>query len=115
MSDFSQELARVDRENIRSYLCSLTSPCYESTLLKLAFPDLTIHTASALALYQAHFLLFHLLYRFQDEFYQQNQYLFVHFMRTFLIPYPRDGLCRFYEEHSGQFCSAPCSISENYC
>jgi hypothetical protein len=84
-------------------------------LLKIAFPDLTIHTASALALYQAHFILFHILYRLQDEFYQQKQYLFVHFMRTFLLPYPPDGLCRFYEEHSGQFCTASCFVSEHYC
>lgn len=121
MSDFSEQLARVDREKIRAYLCSMTSPCYESTLLKIAFPDLTIHTASALALYQAHFLLFHILYCFQDEFYKENKYLFVHFMRTFLIPYPRNGLCRFYEEYSGRFCKTACSPlpdgsgSENYC
>ncbi len=115
MSNFSQELARVDREKIRAFLCSLTAPCYESTLLKIAFPNMKIFEASALRLYQAHFLLFHILYLFQDEFYKENKYLFVHFMRTFLIPYPRNGLCRFYEEHSGQFCAVPCSISENYC
>ncbi len=114
-TDFSERLALIDREKIKAYLCSMTEPCYESTLLKIAFPDLSIFRASALVLYQAHFLLFHILYQLQDEFYQQNQYLFVHFMRTALTPYPALGLCRFYDEYSGRFCSVPCKSSQNYC
>lgn len=115
MDEFIKQLNLVNKEKIREYLLSLKSPCYESELLKIAFPDMDIANASTLVLYQNHFILFHLLYILQNEFYKENKYLFVHFMRTFLASYPKHGICRFYDEYSGHFCGAVCSSNEDYC
>jgi hypothetical protein len=66
-------------------------------------------------LYQHHFLLFHVLYGLQEEFYQNAFYLHIHFMRTMLLPYPAPGTCRFFNEDLMQFCQAACRNSESYC
>ncbi|MCP4352577.1 MAG: DnaJ domain-containing protein [Desulfobacterales bacterium] len=113
MDDFAARFSLLDKENLKNFLLSLESPCYESTLLKIAFPGMDILNAHPLTLYQNHFLLFHLLYILQNDFYKEDKYLFVHFMRTFLVQYPEEGMCRFYEEHSGRFCCADCI--QSYC
>ncbi len=115
MNDFAARFSLLDKEILKKFLLSLESPCYESTLLKIVFPDMDILNAHPLTLYQNHFLLFHLLYILQNDFYEENKYLFVHFMRTFLIQYPEEGVCRFYEENLARFCCAGCSQSKNYC
>ncbi|MEE4357147.1 MAG: DnaJ domain-containing protein [Desulfococcaceae bacterium] len=115
MNEFRQKLAEINKENIRQYLCRLRAPCYESGLLRTAFPDLRILNASPLALYRSHFLLFHLLYRMQEDFYAEDKYLHIHFMRTFLAAYPEAGKCRFYDAHSGRFCKARSAGGECYC
>jgi len=115
MDEFTGRLELTDKEKIRDYLLSLKSPCYESTLLRIIFPEMNILNENPLKLYQNHFILFHLLYRLQDEFYKENKYLFVHFMRIFLLDYPEPGKCRFYEELSGRFCNVPCNLNKNYC
>ena len=114
MDDFEEGFSRMDADAVRSHLLSLTSPCYESGLLRSAFPDLTVHRADSLALYRHHFLLFHLLYRLQDGFYQEGKHLYVHFMRTFLTDYPPPGRCRFYHPHDGRFC-ADAADDADYC
>lgn len=113
--DFAHYFSEIDKEKVKTHLLSLSEPCYESTLLRIAFPDMSISTASPLILYRNHFLLFHLLYQLQDEFYKDDKYLFVHFMRTFLLPYPQSGQCRFYEEYSGRFCNTITSDHQSYC
>jgi hypothetical protein len=113
--EFRQRVEAIDRARLKVYLQALTSPCFESELLRVAFPHLDIAAADALSLYQHHFLLFHLLYQVQDEFFQEGQYLFVHFMRTMLVPYPEPGACRFFEERLGHFCRAACQPGQEYC
>jgi len=115
MDEFARHLASLDAEKVRSHLLSLRSPCYESQVLRIGFPQLRITQASPLMLYRCHFLLFHLLYRLQEDFYSEGKYLFIHFMRIFLTDYPDPGMCRFYEEHTGTFCKAGCRGQESYC
>lgn len=115
MDEFTRRLREIDREKIKQCLCSLQAPCYESTLLGVAFPGIDITRTAPLALYQNHFLLFHLLYRLQDEFYKEGKYLFVHFMRTAVVPYPEKGQCRFFEETLAQFCKTECHPDQSYC
>jgi hypothetical protein len=115
MDEFTKRLQAIDQDKLRSYLRASQVPCYESTLLNLAFPEMEISRAEPLTLYQHHFLLFHVLYRLQDEFYKEGQYLFVHFMRTILVTYPEDGQCRFFEELLGRFCKVMCRPGRSYC
>lgn len=113
--EFAVRVQAIDQAALKNYLRAQQEPCYESQLLHVAFPDFDIAQADTLPLYQSHFLLFHVLYRLQAEFYQENQYLHIHFMRTRLAPYPEAGCCRFFEELSGQFCGAPCPTGAEYC
>lgn len=115
MDEFSRRVREIDQEKLKRYLETLPSPCYESQLLGVVFPEMEISSADTLTLYQNHFLLFHVLYRLQDVFYQEGKYLFIHFMRTMLVPYPEDGYCRFYEEHLGRFCRTMCPAGQSYC
>jgi len=115
VDEFTKRLGEIDREKIKKYLCSLQAPCYESSLWNIAFPGEDISHTDTLMLYQNHFLLFHLLYRLQDEFYKEGKYLFVHFMRTILVPYPENGQCRFFEDMPGYFCKAACRPDQSYC
>ena len=110
-----QKLAGIDLGAVVRHLRALPAPCYESTLLRIAFPDMEIASASPLDLYRNHFALFHLLYRLQEEFYQEGVYLHVHFMRVFLAEYPVSGKCRYYIDDTGQFCGADCAGENNYC
>ena len=101
---FEELLAQTGRESLQTFLLGLKSPCFESELMRTAFPDFEILTASPLALYQHHFALFHLLYRTQDEFRQKGKYLHVHFMRTSVAEMPGAGQCRNYDDELGRFC-----------
>ncbi len=115
MDEFTQRVHNIDAEQLRVFLNSLRSPCYESELMRVAFPDFEIGTARPLSLYQNHFLLFHVLYQLQEEFARQEKYLFIHFMRTMLLPYPPTGTCRFFDERLVLFCEAPCAEGKEYC
>lgn len=115
MDTFVQRLQTIDRSYLRQYLQALQTPCYESQLLRVVFPELEIARASPLELYQHHFLLFHVLYDLQEEFYKDNLYLYIHFMRTMLLAYPAPGKCRFFNEDLVQFCQAACQTGESYC
>jgi hypothetical protein len=115
VDEFRQRIREIDQEQLKEYLHALREPCYESQLLRVAFPDLDISQADTLTLYQSHFLLFHVLYRLQDELYQEKKYLHVHFMRTILVPYPDAKHCRFFEELFGRFCQAACVSDGGYC
>lgn len=115
MDEFTQRLYLIDRRQLRDYLDALQSPCYESELFKIVFPDVDITSAHPLTLYQNHFLLFHVLYQLQDDFAQEGKYLFIHFMRTMPVPYPEKGACRFFDERLVLFCHAPCAPGKSYC
>ncbi len=112
---FETRLSAIDRDKIREYLLSLEKPCYESTLLHIAFPEMAISSASALSLYQHHFLLYHTLYILQDEFYARYRLLYIHFMRTFLIAYPEKGFCRSYDPYLARFCAVACETGHDHC
>jgi hypothetical protein len=114
MDAFEQGRRQMDADAVQTLLLSLTAPCFESRLMRAAFPDLTIHRADPLTLYQRHFLLFHLLYRLKDRFYPRGKHLHVHFMRTFLTDYPPAGRCRFYHPHDGRFCGETTG-GDDYC
>ena len=115
MDDFFVRLEKIDRNKLKYYLQSLISPCYESELFKFAFPQIPISGADPLELYQNHFLLYHVLYQLQEDYYKDEKYLHIHFMRTFLVNYPAAGMCRFYDEYTGRFCGEGCKECENYC
>jgi hypothetical protein len=113
--EFATRVQAIDQAALKRFLRSQQEPCYESQLLRIAFPELDISQANTLFLYQSHFLLFYVLYRLQNEFYQENRYLFIHFMRTILVTYPEAGQCRFFDEHLCCFCEAACSAEDDYC
>ena len=113
--DFFVRVHAIDQIALKNYLRAQHEPCYESQLLRVAFPELDISQADTLTLYQSHFLLFHVLYGLQNEFYQENQYLHIHFMRTRLAPYPEAGHCRFFEALIGRFCESACASGAEYC
>jgi len=112
---FENHLSGINSSEIKSYLISAKEPCYESTLLRIAFPDIDIVRCSTLELYQHHFVLFHLLYQFQEDFVEKGQYLRVHFMRTQLLNYPEPSYCRFFDEIYHRFCNDPCDPESGYC
>ncbi len=113
--EFTTLLAGINRDALSAFLRSLREPCYESQLLKIAFPEFEIFRAEPIELFQHHFLLFHVLYELQDAFYQEHHYLFVHFMRTMLLPYPDAGCCRYFHEQLVSFCGAACPDGGSYC
>ncbi len=115
MDEFQRRRERIDRQAIQTYLENLAAPCYESALLKIAFPGIMISDEEPLELYQHHFLLFHLLYKLQERYSSQNRYLHIHFMRIFLLDLPAPDQCRYFEEQIMQFCRAPCVENEVFC
>lgn len=115
MDDFTRRLREIDQSQLKQFLLALHAPCYESELLRIAFPAMDISRADSLTLYQNHFLLFHALYRLQEEFYRDGKYLFIHFMRTIVAPYPDVGQCRYFEEYLGRFCQSVCPAGQVYC
>jgi len=115
MKSFEERLKTISIEKLKEFLEKNKSPCYESELLKIAFQDNDIMRGDNLSLYQNHFVLFYTLYKLQDEYYKQNKYLYVHFMRTCLLDYPEKGLCRYYNEDSGRFCCEKTSFDSLYC
>lgn len=112
---FTRRVQTIDQTALKRYLSAQREPCYESQLMRIAFPEFDIAQAGPLALYQHHFLLFHVLYRLQNDFYRENRYLHIHFMRTRLAPYPDAGFCRFFDDLLGAFCAAACADGGDYC
>jgi len=112
---FETHLSRVSISDIEQYLSTMTEPCYESTLLQIAFPGMNIIRCSTLELYQHHFILFHILYHLQELYSHKNLYLRVHFMRIQLLNYPETGYCRYFDDVYQKFCSAPCEKESLYC
>jgi len=115
MDEFTERLQGVDVEALKESLLNKKSPSYESELLKIAFPGFELRNTDPLLLYQSHFLLFHVLYKLQNEFNKDNKYLYVHFMRTLVTDYPDIGRCRFFDEHLTSFCNTNCDSDNNYC
>ena len=114
-NQFESHMDQLKKSDIYSYITSLKKPCYESTLLRIAYPDTDIPQCNTLELYQHHFILFNYLYRLQEEFAQKGKYLHVHFMRTQLLNYPKTGHCRFFDDVNNRFCNENCESDDNYC
>lgn len=109
--DFKNRRKTFNKSSVKTYLEGLKAPCYENDIMKAAFGTAEL-TSEALELYQMHFVLFHELYRLQSEYAQEGYYLHIHFMRTYLLPYPTVGHC-FYYNPDGYFCKT--KSSEAYC
>ena len=115
---FYDRLDLIDIEIIKEALnngISNNKMFFESELMRIAFNDKNILNCDSLTLYQNHFVLFYLLYKLQEEYFQQNKYLHVHFMRTKLNDYPKKNRCRFYDEHNGKFCNVESKEDKYYC
>ncbi len=113
--EFDQKLKKISLNEIKEYLQKQKKPVFESQLIKFVFKDMNIINDESLVLYQNHFLLFHVLFLLQEEYYKENKYLHIHFMRIFLLDYPENGKCRFYNEEINTFCDSICENNSNYC
>ncbi|MBN2546799.1 MAG: DnaJ domain-containing protein [Spirochaetes bacterium] len=114
-NEFDDKIKQLDIKKLKKFLLELRGPCFESELLKVIFHNINIMSLDSLTLYQSHFMLFYLLYNLQNEFYKENKYLHIHFMRTFLAEYPDKNKCRFYNEYLGNFCNDKCQNDDIYC
>ena len=74
---FRSDLLKVDLASLKERLEQNISPCWETELLQVAFPDLDMLGKDTLQLYKAHFLLFHALYKLKDEYFKINTYAFI--------------------------------------
>lgn len=115
MERFESLLNAVNIDELKSYITSLKKPCYESELLRFAFKDIDIINCDSLTLYQNHFILFHILFKLQEHYQNENKYLYVHFMRTILLDYPVKNECRFFNETALNFCKTSCENNKLYC
>ncbi len=115
MEQFEALLNSINIEELKSFISSLKKPCYESELLRLAFKNIDIINCDSLILYQNHFILFHTLFKLQEQYQKENKYLYVHFMRTFLLDYPEKDECRFFNEKTLTFCKSSCEKNKYYC
>jgi hypothetical protein len=115
MNDFDSIISSLPIEKLKEYLLAQKESLYESTLLRVLFGDFDIMDADALTLYQNHFILFHILYKLQDDFEKDGLYLHIHFMRIKTIPYPTNKTCRFYNEELGYFCTEEITSNSKYC
>jgi len=113
--NFEENLKRINVEKLKEFLFGLKAPCYETELMRASFQNKDALRCDSLELYQNHFTLFYVLYKLQEEYYKENKYLNVHFMRTFLSDYPEYSKCRFYDEHTGLFCMAEVLDRSSYC
>jgi len=113
--EFSNRLNSINKDEIKDFLLSQNEPCFESSIYKIAFPETQIRKTNTLTLYQNHFLLFHILYKMQDDFYKKGKYLHVHCMRTIVIDYPSSNKCIFFDENFGKFCEVECTEKSDYC
>ncbi|HNZ27731.1 MAG TPA: DnaJ domain-containing protein [Spirochaetota bacterium] len=113
--NFEENLKRINVEKLKEFLSGLKTPCYETELMRASFQDKDVLKCDSLELYQNHFVLFYVLYKLQEEYYKEDKYLNVHFMRTFLSDYPEYSKCRFYDEHTGLFCRAEVLDTSGYC
>ena len=91
MSKFKDIFEKANIIDLKNYLLKMKKPCYESDLLKISFNNIKITDLTPLDLYQHHFVLFNILYNFQNELTKENKYLYIHFMRTYLLEYPEKG------------------------
>ncbi len=113
--NFDSMIAALPVEKLKEYLKNQREPAYESTLLRVLFGNFSIVDSDALTLYQNHFMLFHILYKLQEEFERDREYLYIHFMRIKLIPYPAYDLCHFYNDELGIFCGEENHNESKYC
>jgi hypothetical protein len=115
MNKFELLLKKADIDELKKFLISSKKSCYESKLLKITFKNLDILNCDSLSLFQNHFVLFHILYRLQNYFQNENKFLYIHFMRTILLNYPEKSRCRFFNEKTLSFCNAITNTNKDYC
>lgn len=89
-------------------------PHCETDFLKELHPGQMVWDWSPLDLYLRHFDLMTALYELQEELASQGLYLHIHFMRTWLTPWPEGGQCRHFADDSGRYCGSPAG-PENLC
>lgn len=108
-------LEEICHEELKGFLLASPEPVWESELLKIAFPDINVACGDSLSLFQSHFALFHKLYLMQNELFDQNLYLHIHFMRTVVRSFPEPGCCREFLEENSEFCGAECCEESTRC
>lgn len=110
---FENLYKNLNAEKVKKFLENNQGPHYESSLIKIAYPKLKISYDNPLEVFRHHFVLFNFLFELQNNYYKENKYLHVHFMRINLIPYPTCNSCRFYDEYTNCFCAMKCE--NDYC
>lgn len=114
-STYQKYREHVNEVALRNYLVTMSAPAWESDLMKIALPKVNMISSGALELYRWHFVLFNALYKLSDEFRATGMFLFIHFMKTSLQPFPAKGLCQFFSEETGCFCAAAVATDALYC
>ncbi len=114
-NEFRQMAGKIDHGSLREKVKGLREPCYESELMRFALPDVNILLSTPLELFRAHFVLFHSLFRLQEELAGEGRYLHIHFMRIWCLPFPPDGECRFFEDSANSFCRLPAVQGARLC
>lgn len=108
-------LSRMCKTELKEFVLAAAEPVWESELLKIAFPEIEIAGDDSLGLFQAHFALFHELYKMQAELSEQGLHLHIHFMRTVVRRFPDSGKCREFFDDVADFCRAPCVEESTKC
>jgi len=114
-NNFETIINSLPVDKLREYLLNQTESLFESTLIRVLFGNFDIMGADPLILYQNHFILFHILYKLQEDFEKDGLYLHIHFMRIKTLPYPANEKCRFYNDELGYFCNEKTSGNSKYC
>ncbi|MEA1973841.1 MAG: DNA-J related domain-containing protein [Candidatus Cloacimonadota bacterium] len=113
--NFDQIIAKIDIEDLKSFLTNHKKPIYESILYKRYFGKINNSEENQKLLFQKHFCLFHLLYKIQEDFEKINKYLHIHFMRIKLIDYPAIDHCHYFNEEEMKFCDKKVASGSKFC
>ncbi len=82
---FAARVQTVDLVRLRTYLQN-TGPLLKTNYFEWFFRNWTLGKHRHSRCINIIFVLFHVLYQLQNEWYQEQQYLYIHFMRTMLLP-----------------------------
>lgn len=113
--EFAEYLTRLRRLELIEFLEEQREPIWECELMRVACPEADLISGAPLEMYRWHFVLFHVLYSLVEEFARRGLYLYIHFMRTCVKPFPGNSACRHFTDESAAFCGAPCGDGARFC